>query len=144
MSASSLTYFLDRALGKSVGNALQVIGKQVEFHNDHFAPDSSDPEWLSIFSQRGWIVLTKDENIGRNILEVQAIADNKARVFILISGNLSTQGMINIFVDAIEKIEKIVQGNSAPFIAKVYKDSRVTIWKNVSVRNYSRRFYGHV
>ena len=132
MSASFLTYFLDRALGKSVGNALQAIGKKVEFHNDHFAPDSPDTEWLPIVSQRGWIVLTKDENIGRNILEVQAIADNKARVFILVSGNLSTQGMINIFVDAIEKIEKIVKGNSAPFIAKVYKDSRVTIWKNAN------------
>jgi len=132
MSASSLTYFLDRALGKSVGIALQAIGKQVEFHNDHFAPDSPDTEWLPVVSQRGWIVLTKDENIGRNILEVQAIADNKARVFILVSGNLSTQGMINIFVDAIEKIEKIVKGNSAPFIAKVYKDSRVTIWKNAN------------
>ena len=132
MSASSLTYFLDRALGKSVGIALQAIGKKVEFHNDHFAPDSPDTEWLPIVSQRGWIVLTKDENIGRNILEVQAIADNKARVFILISGNLSTQGMINIFVDAIEKTEKIVQENSAPFIAKVYKDSRVTIWKNAN------------
>jgi predicted nuclease of predicted toxin-antitoxin system len=132
MSASSLTYFLDRALGKSVGIALQAIGKKVEFHNDHFAPDSPDTEWLPIVSQRGWIVLTKDENIGRNILEVQAIADNKARVFILVSGNLSTQGMINIFVDAIEKIEKIVKGHSAPFIAKVYKDSRVTIWKNAN------------
>ncbi|MEB3119741.1 MAG: hypothetical protein VKL41_00780 [Snowella sp.] len=132
MSASSLTYFLDRALGKSVGIALQAIGKKVEFHNDHFAPDSPDTEWLPIVSQRGWIVLTKDENIGRNILEVQAIADNKARVFILVSGNLSTQGMINIFVDVIKKIEKIVRGNSAPFIAKVYKDSRVTIWKNAN------------
>ena len=133
MSASSLTYFLDRALGKSVGIALQAIGKKVEFHNDHFAPDSPDTEWLPIVSQRGWIVLTKDENIGRNILEVQAITDNKARVFILVSGNLSTQGMINIFVDAIDKIEKIVKGNSAPFIAKVYKDSRVTIWKNANI-----------
>lgn len=132
MSASLLTYFLDRALGKSVGIALQAIGKKVEFHNNHFAPDSPDTEWLPIVSQRGWIVLTKDENIGRNILEVQAITDNKARVFILVSGNLSTQGMINIFVDAIDKIEKIVKGNSAPFIAKVYKDSRVTIWKNAN------------
>ena len=132
MSASLLTYFLDRALGKSVGIALQAIGKKVEFHNNHFAPDSPDTEWLPIVSQRGWIVLTKDENIGRNILEVQAITDNKARVFILVSGNLSTQGMINIFVDAIDKIEKIVKGNSAPSIAKVYKDSRVTIWKNAN------------
>ena len=132
MSASLLIYFLDRALGKSVGIALQAIGKKVEFHNDHFAPDSPDTEWLPIVSQRGWIVLTKDENIGRNILEVQAIADNKARVFILVSGNLSTQGMIKIFVDAIDKIETIVKGNSAPFIAKVYKDSKVIIWKNAN------------
>ena len=30
------TYFLDRALGKSVGEALQALGVNLEFHHDHF------------------------------------------------------------------------------------------------------------
>jgi predicted nuclease of predicted toxin-antitoxin system len=124
------TYFLDRALGKSVGEALQALGVNIEFHHDHFDPGSPDTEWLPIVSQRNWIVLTKDENIGRNLLEVQAIAHSNGRVFILVSGNLSRQAMASIFVKAIDKIEKITQGNQAPFIAKIYRNSTVKLWKN--------------
>ena len=124
------TYFLDRALGKSVGEALQELGVNLEFHHDHFYPGSPDTEWLPIVSQRHWIVLTKDLNIGRNLLEVQAIAQAKGRVFILVSGNLSRLAMASIFVKAIDRIEKITQGNQAPFIAKIYRDSSVKLWKN--------------
>ena len=118
------TYFIDRALGKSIGEALQEIGVKIEFHHAHFAPDAP------IVSQRGWIVLTKDVNIGRNILEVQQIARYQAQAFVLVSGNLPRQTMINIFVETIDKIEKIVQGNQAPFIAKIYQDFQVKLWKN--------------
>lgn len=81
-------------------------------------------------SQRGWIVLTKDVNIGRNILEVQQIARYQAQVFVLVSGNLPRQKMVNIFVETIDKIERITQGNQAPFIAKIYQDFQVKLWKN--------------
>lgn len=113
-----------------MGQALQSLGVKIEFHHDHFAPDSPDTEWLPIVSQRGWIVLTKDVNIGRNILEVQQIVNSQAQVFVLVSGNLSRQKMVNIFINAIDKIEKIVKGNKAPFIAKIYQDYKVKIWKN--------------
>ena len=124
------TYFIDRALGKSIGKALQSMGVKVEFHNQHFQPDSPDTEWLPIVSAQGWIVLTKDENIGRNPLEVKAMAASNAKVFALVSGNLTTAQMRSIFVDAIEKIDKFATGNQAPFIAKVYKNGQVKLWKN--------------
>ncbi|CCH97980.1 MAG: hypothetical protein PX481_15135 [Microcystis sp. M53603_WE2] len=38
--------------------------------------------------------------------------------------------MVNIFVETIDKIEKITQGNQAPFIAKIYQDFQVKLWKN--------------
>lgn len=124
------TYFLDRALGKSIGKALQSLGVKVEFHNQHFQPDAPDTEWLPIVSQNGWIVLTKDKNLGRNQLEIQAIAYANAKVFALVSGNINTAKMTTIFVSAIEKIDKFAQGNQAPFIAKIYQDSRLELWKN--------------
>lgn len=124
------TYFIDRALGKSVGQALKDLGVNIEFHSEHFAPNAPDTEWLPIVSQRGWIVLTKDDRIGRNILEVKQIASSQAQVFILVSGSLSGQQTVKIFVNAIDKIEKITQGNQAPFIAKIYQPARVESWKN--------------
>lgn len=47
------TYFIDRNLGKSIGEALQKIGVNIEFHHAHFAPDAPDTQWLPIVSQRG-------------------------------------------------------------------------------------------
>jgi hypothetical protein len=123
-------YFIDRALGKSVGQALKKLGVKVEFHKDHFAPDSPDTEWLPIVSQRGWIVLTKDTNIGRNILEIQAMARSNAKVFTLVSANLNRDTMVNIFSEAIAKIDNFAISNPAPFIAKIYKDATVKLWKN--------------
>lgn len=128
-------YFLDRCLGKSIGKALKALGKQVEFHSDHFRPESPDTEWLPIVSDRGWIVFTKDENIGRNELEVKSVAQNQIKLFVLVAGNIRRDEMVRIFQNAIEKIGKIVQGNQVPFIAKIYKDGRIVIWKNHSQLN---------
>ena len=124
------TYFIDRALGKSVGKALQNLGVKIKFHNDHFAPDSPDTEWLPIISQKGWIVLTKDVRISLNPLEVLAIASSNAKVFTLVSGNITREQITNIFVERIEKIDKIASSNKAPFIAKIYQSQPVQIWKN--------------
>jgi len=124
------TYFIDRALGKSVGKALQNLGVKIEFHKDHFSPNSPDTEWLPVVSQKGWIVLTKDSNIGRNILEIQAMAYSDAKVFTLVSAELNTVKMVHIFEQIIIKIDNFATTNKAPFIAKIYKDATIQLWKN--------------
>ena len=40
--------------------------------------------------------------------------------------------MVNIFVETIDKIERITQGNQAPFIAKIYQNCQVKLWKNTN------------
>lgn len=78
---------------------------------------------------RGWVVLAKDQAIGSNTLELKAIARANAKVFSLASGNLTRQQMAALFVDVLGKITKFTQGNQAPFIAKIYKDGQVKLWK---------------
>lgn len=123
-------FFIDRALGKSVGRALRDIGRSVEFHNDHFVPECPDTEWLPIVSQKGWIVLTKDINIGRNFLEISSIAQFNARVFILTSGNICSQEMATIFQETIEKIEEKIRDYDSPFIAKINRNRKVVLFKS--------------
>ena len=127
--AKPIIFFTDWALGKSVPLALREAGAVVEMHRDHFAPETPDTEWLPEVSARGWVVLTKDKAIGKNPLEVQAIARSNARVFTLVSGNLNTSNMVALFVAVLPKLEKMVIGNQAPFIAKVYRNHRVAIWR---------------
>ena len=126
-----ITFFIDWSIGqRSVPEALQAAGATVETHRNHFVPETADVEWLLAVTERGWVVLTKDENIGREPLEVEAIARAGARVFILVSGNLTRQQMADLFVDVLEKLKKFTQGNQAPFIAKIYKNGRVELWRN--------------
>jgi predicted nuclease of predicted toxin-antitoxin system len=129
-SSDSPTFFIDWCLGKTVAQALIDAGVPVEHHGDHFSQDTFDTEWLPVVSDRDWVVLTKDQAIGKNELELKAIARAGAKVFILVSGNLTRQQMADIFVSGIAKVERMTRGNQAPFIAKIYKDGRVVIWQN--------------
>ena len=84
IKAEKPTFFIDRALGrKYVADALRNAGAKVEVHEDHFLPDAPDTEWLPEVSQRGWLILTKDDAIGRNILEQVAIANVRQQIELL-------------------------------------------------------------
>lgn len=123
-------FFIDRALGKNLVKILRNAGANAEAHIDHFAPNSPDVEWLPEVSRRGWIVLTKDANLGRTPSEQIAIASSSARVFVLAIGDASGEEMAQTFIQALDSIKRFIKGNQAPFIAKVYQNSRVTIWQN--------------
>jgi predicted nuclease of predicted toxin-antitoxin system len=128
---STVTFFLDRALGKHyVAQALAKAGATVEVCDDHFPPDCPDVVWLPEVSQRGWIILTKDDKIGRNPLEQIAIAQSDAKVFILATGNLTGKEMGQIFALALPRIKKLTQSHRSPFIARVYEGGVVRMWQD--------------
>jgi predicted nuclease of predicted toxin-antitoxin system len=129
-SSNRPVFFIDWCLGKTVAYALREVGAQVEHHSNHFDQNAPDTEWLLVAGDRGWVVLTKDQAIGSNGLELRAIASANVKVFSLASGNLTRQQMADLFVAVLEKLERFTQGNQAPFIAKIYKDGRVRLWRN--------------
>jgi prevent-host-death family protein len=70
---ASLTFFVDRQFGRFiVPEALRAAGAKVEAHDDHFAQNTPDVEWLTQVGKRGWVVISKDQNIRRNPLELAA------------------------------------------------------------------------
>ena len=99
-------------------------------HDDHFPVGALDIEWSPIVGKRGWLILTKDDAIGRRLLEQMAVASSGARVFVLASGNLTGPAMADIFVMALARMQKFAQGNSQPFIAKVYQRGSVRMWQS--------------
>lgn len=126
-----VTFFIDRALeSKTVLEALRLNGTSLELHSTHFQPDALDTEWLPVVSQRGWFVLTKDARIGRNPQEIRAIAAECAGVFILWDGNLRSLEIASLLVEVVNKLEKLAPMHQTPFIAKIYRDGSVKLWKS--------------
>jgi hypothetical protein len=125
------TFFIDRCLGtKSIVEALREINVSVEIHDDHFSQGALDVDWLPEVGNRGWIILTKDANIGKNQIERMAVASANIRMFVLASQNLSGSDMADIFVRSILEMKKFISSNPAPFIAKVYSNATVKQWRN--------------
>ncbi|MFM2432727.1 MAG: hypothetical protein RLZZ511_3941, partial [Cyanobacteriota bacterium] len=59
-----------------------------------------------------------------------SLARGNVRVFALVSGQLRRQQMADLFVNILTRLEKFTQSNNPPFIAKIYKDGRMDLWKD--------------
>jgi PIN like domain len=94
--------FVDRPVGKyQVPEALHLAGIKVRIHDDHFDPTSPDEVWLAEAGQRGWVALTKDDNIRRRPLAINAIVRNQVRTLVLPTGSLAGQEMAEIVIRAL-------------------------------------------
>lgn len=130
MTSQPITFFIDRCLGsKRIAEALRHTGINIEIHSDHFAPGAPDVEWLPEVGKRGWVVLTKDANIGKRTLEKVAVTRANIKMFTLSSQQLSGDDMVVIFQKAIVPMQEFVRKNPAPFIAKIYRDGSIDLWK---------------
>ena len=99
----------------------------VEVHDDHFARDEQDRVWLQSVGERGWVVLTKDQKLRYRPLEINALRESKARVFVLIAGNLRGVEIGAVFLDALPRICKVLYEHPGPFVARVSKSGKVMI-----------------
>lgn len=122
------TFFVERSLGgRVVPSALRLAGVEVEIHNDHFAQDSKDEEWLSEVGRRGWVVLTKDQRIRYRPTELNALMKARVRAFVLTAGELQGREMAEIFLRALPSISRCLGKTPPPFIARVTRGGDVSV-----------------
>jgi len=123
-----IVFFLDRCLGKNiVADTLRKEGALVETHDDHFAPDAKDEEWLLPVGSKKWIIFTKDQRIRYRNPEKLAVKKAKACVFTISGGDLKGIEMAEVFIKALPKIKKFVKKHQPPFIARVTKSGNVAM-----------------
>ena len=122
------TLFLDRGLGtKVIATALRKIGAKVEVHDDHFAPDAPDEEWLRVVGDRRWVVLTKDRKLRYHRLALNAIRRAKVHAFILTAGDVQGSEMATTFVKALPRIYRLSERRPPPLIARVTRSGVVNV-----------------
>ena len=110
-------FFIDRSLGRwALPDALRPMGIAVQVHDSHFAIDTADVDWIQDVATRGWIILTKDQNIRRNPREREAVIVSGAQVFTLTNGNMPSAVMVRLFAQYWADIERIAATEPGPFI----------------------------
>ena len=126
-----LVFFVDRSLGrKIIPDALRAADEEVRVHDEFFPQDEKDEVWLAEVGRLGWVVLTKDKHIRYRQVEIQALLAGKVRAFILTArGDLSGAEVGQIFIKAMPAMKKLCDTATPPFIARVSRDSSVTLVK---------------
>lgn len=122
------TFFVDRSLGGAVvAAAVRASGHDVVVHDDVFAPDARDVDWLQVVGARRWVVLTKDAHIRTNALERGALLSSNVAAFMLGRGDMAGPRMASVFVTALPRIVKAVRRWEAPMIATVTASGSVSV-----------------
>ncbi len=122
----SFTLFVDRdAWSGKLDAALRQADIPFQAHRDHFAHDTPDPEWLREVGRRGWLVLTRDQNIRRKPNELAALREAGVILFALTSGNLSAQETAEIVVKVWPKMQTLAARTTPPAVFSVSRGGEI-------------------
>ena len=114
---ASLTFFLDRQIGKYViCNALRAAGARVEVHDDYFAQATPDSDWIPEVGRRGWVLITKDQNIRRNPLELAAYHAAKLRGFVVTGKDMGAKDLADLLVLRLPGMARRVANRAGPLL----------------------------
>ena len=119
-------FFLDRSLGrKAVPEALRADGWDLITLAEHYGVPAdeqvADTEWIEEAAKRGWPVLMKDKRIRHRRAEIAAVAEHKARCFVITRGDLPSAEMVQRFISNKDAILLAVAG-PGPDIYSVQAD----------------------
>jgi predicted nuclease of predicted toxin-antitoxin system len=130
-----LVFFVDECLGTAkVPAALRDAGAEVRTLADEFESGMKDVDWLTGLHGHDWIVLTKDKNIRRRPLEIDALIGAGLRVFVVTATDLTGEEAGQIIVKALPKIRRLCKRQPPPFIAGITRMSDVTLFENPKAR----------
>ncbi|HET9967947.1 MAG TPA: hypothetical protein VFQ68_06890 [Streptosporangiaceae bacterium] len=119
-------FFLDRSLGrKAVPEALRTDGWDLITLAEHYGVPAdeqvADTDWIKEAAKRGWPILMKDKRIRHRRAEIAAVAEHKARCFVITRGDLPSADMARRFI--INKAAILVAtAQPGPFIYSVQAD----------------------
>ena len=131
-----LVFYVDECLGRFVADALAASGLDVRPYYEHFS-GLRDVEWLPPVGERRWILLTKDKNIRRRQLEVDAILNTGVRAFVVTATELHREEMATLLLRAMPKIQRICQ-QRGPFIFNITASGLVSQISNRTLRRRAR------
>lgn len=122
-------YFTDRDLAKQFPAILTAAGLDVRRHDEHFAPDAADEEWLKFVGERGWIAVTHDKRIRYKPNQLEAVAVNRVALLVVV-GQAPFRDLAASFVAMRDRIEGFIADHHPPYIAKVYRASPEALARN--------------
>ena len=119
--------FLDRTHGKRMGAILRRAGFKVrpifEVYPGTDHERVSDPEWIKLCGENGWIAISGDKRLETVPENRQAVINAKAKVFVLSDSGSRPEIWAAAIIIGHYRMCEIIDGNDGPFFVSVGKRS---------------------
>jgi hypothetical protein len=104
---------------RELADALHQRGRLVHMHRQVFPDETPDRIWIPDVASRGWIIVTRDRRLQNRHIEWMAFRRAKAKVLWFKGDRASNVEITEGFLNALEKIDKMILSLDPPFIIKV-------------------------
>ena len=94
---------------------------------DEIAKGTLDVDLIPPIGAAGWVLLTKDKNIRRRKIELEAIVRAKVAAFVLTAADLTGEEQAHVFREAMPAMLRILRKTTPPFMARVTAQSSVEV-----------------
>jgi hypothetical protein len=105
---------------------LRAAGAEVEVHLDHFPGDMPDVEWIPEVARRGWVLITKDQNIRRNPLEREAYRAAQLRGFVATGRDMNAKELGELLVRCLPGMARRTAGRRGPSLFAISRGGTFT------------------
>jgi hypothetical protein len=119
-------FFIDRSLGRvAVPTGLRNDGWDVVTLAEHYGmprdEEVADIEWIADAASLGWAILMKDKRIRHRSAEIGAVAEHRAKCFVITRGDLTSADMLQRFTANKKAIYRLT-ATPGPYIYSVQQD----------------------
>ena len=104
---------------RELADALHKRGRLVHMHNQVFPDRTPDRVWIPEVAKRGWIILTRDKRLQTRHIEWMAFLRAKARVLWFKGDRASDVEIMEGFLLALPKVDRLVGLLKPPYIIKI-------------------------
>jgi hypothetical protein len=111
--------------GARVADTMRAHGLSVHVIEDHHDQKTPDAEWLTTVGQRGWIGLTRDQDIKRSPLTLEAIKAARAKMFCLTADNFNADTIGDFLCRHNLLLYEVARIYRGPFVANIDRNGYV-------------------
>jgi hypothetical protein len=116
----AVTFFMDRThQSKVTAKLLRDLGVPLELHKRHYLPDTPDPDWIKDCSKNGWLIISGDKGIEYDGINRFAVAESRAKVFLLADSSSRGAEWAASLVLARHKIARLAETHNGPFYCSI-------------------------
>ncbi len=114
-----MTFFLDNNLSPNLATGMKAFGEDVIHLQDCFPEDVQDTEWLKFIGEKNYFLITHDDNIRHNPLELESLRKYKIGAFFVGVKNRKRWELVQQLVRNWPRIKEYAAIKRKPFAYRI-------------------------